>query len=102
MEQKDINPRVSNFLTAHGLPIDTVERDSDGEIKQVEICGQEMRWTVHYCLWIDRMWRDWAAELGLRIEGGSRAHEIAIMAGYTHEQFDAWLGSKVASAEVES
>jgi hypothetical protein len=94
MEQKDINPRVSNFLTAHGLPLDTIERDSEGEIKQIEICGQEMPWTVHYSLWVDRMWRDWASELGFQTAAGSRAHEIVIMAGHTHEEFDAWLTAK--------
>ncbi len=94
MEQKDINPRVSNFLTAHGLPLDTVERDSEGEIKWIDLNGSKMEWTVHYSLWIDRMWRDWASELGFRSEAGSRAHEHAFMAGHTNEEFDAWLAAK--------
>ena len=98
---KDINPRVDKFLVAHGLPLDTIERDSDGEIKRITINGENLMWTVHYGLWIDHMWRDWAAELGFRSAAGSRAHEHAFMAGHTHEEFDAWLATKYEGVTKE-
>ena len=94
MTQAASNTRVAAFLAAHGLPLDTVERDSEGEIKWIDLNGSKMEWTVHYVLWIDRLWRDWAAELGFRSAAGSLAHEHAFMAGHTQEEFDAWLSAK--------
>lgn len=89
--QAATNPRVITFLAAHGLPLDTIERDSEGEIKRIALNGSTMPWTAHYSLWIDHMWRDWAEELGFKSQDGSRAHQHALMAGHTHEEFDAWL-----------
>lgn len=99
--QAAINPRVVVFLATHGLPLDTIERDSEGEIKRIALNGSPMPWTAHYSLWIDHMWRDWAEQLGFKSVGGSRAHECAIMAGHTHDEFDAWLQNKVITSPTQ-
>ena len=45
--QAATNPRVVAFLVAHGLPLDTIERDSEGEIKRIALNGSTMPWTAH-------------------------------------------------------
>lgn len=94
MTQAAINPRVVVFLAAHGLPLDTLVRDSEGEIKRITINGESLPWNVHYSFWIGDRTLEWATMLGVKQQGGGRLHEHAIMAGHTYEEFDAWLAAK--------
>ena len=100
---KNINPKVLKFLKAHGLPIDTINRDSDGEIKWITLNGKHLMWTVHYNWWVYDTLNEWAKSIGFGYEDGRQPYESAGLCrcGHTREEFDAWLSAKYGWATNE-
>lgn len=98
----EVNPRVLAFLRAHALPEDTFPRKTErAEYSPLylEVDGARLPFTIAYSQWVMAQWRAWAAELGfVNARTGEGKPEIALLAGRTHEDFDAWLNGRFPAA----
>lgn len=89
-----MNPRVLLFLKSKGLTLEAIA-SVDGDVRRVEVDGDTLPWTVHYMLWVQRQWEEWAHRLGFSYRHGYRAWENALSAGHTAAEFDTWLAGRV-------
>jgi hypothetical protein len=87
-----INPRVTLFLKAHGLPTSTLQRDENGDVRRISIGTVCLPWTLHFMLWMQLQWPTWARELGFRA-----VDDAQLAVPDHHLAFDAWLAARVAS-----
>ena len=81
-----VNPRVLRWLDSVGLPLESIARGDGEDVPMVKVDGERNLWTIHYMLWVQARWRDWAKQLGYENQ------EKAQSAGHLADEFDSWLG----------
>lgn len=79
-----MNPRF--VIWAESIGESPAELMRQGRDEATRIDGTP--WTVLFMFWISKRWCEWAAELGYC------DYRIALVKGYTHADFDAWLEAK--------
>ncbi len=94
----DMNPRFVCWVKSRGAQPSDFGRDEHGDVTLLDGAP----WTMHFMLWIQAQWREWAAELGFTQpgKGGRTAHEEAQLSmgiAEAHRHFDAWLRTKVGA-----
>lgn len=101
-----LNPRFAMWCRSRGIDPASLVRDPndpDAEIVRVEYPDdphkRRLPWTFVFMRWIDKMWREWAAELGFKGAHMRSAHEVALLNGHTAEEFDAWLDARTRPPE---
>lgn len=81
-----MNPRFVLWCEAHSFDPAEIGRDAEGVTR---IDGTP--WTVLFMIWVRERWAEWSASLGFKASGSRLAHEVALVSGFSHVDFDAWL-----------
>ena len=77
-----VNQRVLRWLDSVGLPLESIARGDGEDVPMVKVDGERNLWTIHYMLWVQARWRDWAKQLGYENQ------EKAQSAGHLADEFD--------------